>query len=178
MIGWKVWDFLASPCFFFLFFFPLYTPGVTKYDRRRRDNTGKWRVSVCLSVFTLSNATTVEKGEENWCSDLLLPYCRSCCIGPEDRQGRAEEGKLGGGAEGEWAVNAQVRGGERKGGWQEEEMIFGLSLFSPYTPRYTKAVCVCDGVCVCVCVCVRLASTLSRLCHRVLLLLATISDPI
>lgn len=143
--------FWLLPVFFFFYFFFLSTPGVTKDERRRRNKTGKWRVSVSLSVFTISNTTTVEKGEENWCSDLLLPYCRSCRISPEDAQGQAEEG--GWVEEPKGSVQWMHRWGEERGKEDDRRRRrWSLDyLFLVPTPLDTQRLFVSVTVCVCGC---------------------------
>lgn len=164
MIRWKVgiFRFLPVPSHLDL--------GLWRCITKTRESTQKkCYVSVCLSVFTISNLTTVE----NWCSDLLLPCCRSWQSAPrtsraggggaERRSRRRERSKCGG----------EGRGKERR----EEKRMTGddlwiISLLSLHRLIHKGCLCVCQSVCGRYYKSpVQLADTLSRLSHHVLLLL-------
>lgn len=144
-------------------------------NKDKRVNTGGCYVSVSLSVFTISNLTTVEKRKK---TDAVI-YCGLIADlenQPPGHPGPVEEG-LAGGAGRECTVNAEGRGEERKGkerGKEDDGVgdLWIISLLSLHRLIHKGCLCVCQSVCECYYKSpVHLADTLSRLSHHILLLL-------
>lgn len=145
---------------------------VCNKDRRERENTEKCCLSVSLSVFMISNVTTVEKGKKTY---AVIYY--GLIVDLENFPwGQAGPGEGGGGAgcSGCRGVYSQCEDEGRREERGEEKRMTGqgddlwiISLLSLHL-----CVCGCDYKSS-----VRLADTLPRLSHHVLLLILPAYKP-